>query len=350
LKENALMIRWATIGLTFFLLVVLAGSVVRSTGSGMGCPDWPKCFGYLIPPTEMHQVNWHPEREYKRGQMIIHNGTLFVAKTSFTTGSMFATGNWEAYSKHNYANFVVHHTWIEFINRLIGALSGLPMLIVVGISWLKFRHRPIIPFLATSGLVILGLVAWLGKVVVDGHLIPGQITIHMLGALLLVFVMTSILGLVKEKYNYNLALPKSLKIAAVGALVLTLLQILLGTQVREQMDEIMLYFKEVNRVHWIEQLDYIFYVHRSFSILLVLINGYVLLKIRQLQIWSNLHSLIAIFLGLEILIGIILAYAHMPGWAQPPHLVVSFLLFTMQAVLVWRVFGVKVSHYTFEEI
>ena len=73
--------------LILIYLVIAAGAVVRMTGSGMGCPDWPKCFGYLIPPTERNQLEWKANHKYNEGEVIIVNESLRVASTDFTSSA-----------------------------------------------------------------------------------------------------------------------------------------------------------------------------------------------------------------------------------------------------------------------
>ena len=127
-------------------LVVLAGSVVRMTGSGMGCPDWPKCFGLMIPPTEASEVTWQEGSTYDRGRMLLKRDTLWVAQAylhSTDFEAERATGQWVAYDKHDYAVFNSLHTWVEFINRLLGALTGIPALLLLGWTFwrgVKVRH------------------------------------------------------------------------------------------------------------------------------------------------------------------------------------------------------------------
>ena len=71
------------------MLVMLAGSVVRMTGSGMGCPDWPKCFGYTIPPTGIETLTWAPNRSFDEGNIIIIQEKLLVATSDFVSTEVF---------------------------------------------------------------------------------------------------------------------------------------------------------------------------------------------------------------------------------------------------------------------
>ena len=134
----------AKIALILVYLVIIAGAVVRMTGSGMGCPDWPKCFGYYIPPTEASALEWQTNKKFEEGQVIILNKTLQVAKKNIVAGSTFNKENWEQYTKHDYAIFNPWHTWIEYINRLFGALAGLATLILAFVSIKYWKQKNLI--------------------------------------------------------------------------------------------------------------------------------------------------------------------------------------------------------------
>ncbi|MCX6182360.1 MAG: COX15/CtaA family protein [Bacteroidetes bacterium] len=110
--------------LIFSLLVVLAGSLVKATGAGMGCPDWPKCYGYWVPPLDEEQVQWQSGKTFEKGQIIVHDNKLLVAKEDFLPSAAFDESQWEQYKKHDYAIFKPEHTIIEYINRLCGAVLG----------------------------------------------------------------------------------------------------------------------------------------------------------------------------------------------------------------------------------
>lgn len=167
------------------LLVIFAGSMVRMTGSGMGCPDWPKCFGYLIPPTTEKDVFWKSNFNYKKGVMILRNEKFYSAKIDFLSSNKFISSNWLEYTKHDYNEFSVMNTWFEFINRFIGAIAGLSTLIMFLFSFNFLKTKPGVTIM--SFIVVLSMLfqAWLGKLVVDSNLSPYKITVHMLMAIVI---------------------------------------------------------------------------------------------------------------------------------------------------------------------
>jgi len=320
--------RLTRIEIVLIFLVIIAGSVVRMTGSGMGCPDWPKCFGHLIPPTERAQLDWQAETTFTKGQIIIVEEALYSAKAGFTTGAMYQAENWEKYTKHDYAIFNATHTWIEYINRLIGALSGLPMLVLLVMSLFLLKENWRYAALSAAGLFMLGFEAWLGKLVVDGNLIPGSITIHMFGALMIVAILLVLNALATHKKCADLKELPRFKTFGWIALVLTLIQVVLGTQVREAVDT--LDQAGVARDLWMEQIPAIFYVHRSFSILILILNFWLWRQNRKFALGYWQWPWIFGILMAEIALGIILAYFDLPYFAQPMHLLLGAGLFALQ--------------------
>lgn len=313
--------RLVRIELLLIFLVILAGSVVRMTGSGMGCPDWPQCFGYMIPPTEESQVLWTAGKEYSDGQMIVHADAMYSANGDFTSGDEYNPENWTKYTKHDYAIFNPTHTWVEYINRLLGALSGVPMVLLLVLSLTEIRRKPSYTLYSAIGLFLLGFEAWLGKEVVDGNLIPGQITYHMLGAFAIVMVLALFLNKLRGGGLKELPIPRGLIFIA---LVLMLIQTVLGTQVREQVDGLTKMFgDDASRDGWISKLDFMIYVHRSASLVVTALIFYLWYKTKKVnQFFKFMNGAFAMVM-LSTLTGAILFYFDIPKVLQPVHLLLS---------------------------
>ncbi|MBQ4820252.1 COX15/CtaA family protein [Aquimarina sp. MMG016] len=326
--------------LVFIYLIIIAGAVVRMTGSGMGCPDWPKCFGYYIPPTEEAQIQWQPNVEYKKGFIVIVNEELRIAPKDFVSTETYNPTNWKGYTKHDYAKFNVWHTWIEYINRLVTVLSGIPMLIMFLISFTYWKTRKQIPVFTTITILAMGFQAWLGKVVVDSNLLPFRITIHMVMAFVILAILLYILFLTRKKETSR-TFTNTFKGVFIFSVILTLVQVALGTQVRQHVDEQVKAIGELAKSEWLNPPTITFYIHRSFSVLVVLVNAWLFLQHKKLQLGLSKLNWVLIFIGLEALSGIIMYYFDFPFLTQPLHLVLASLLFGVQFFILLEVFKLK---------
>ena len=328
-------IKISKISLILVYLVILAGSLVRMTGSGMGCPDWPKCFGLLIPPTNEKQVEWNKNQQYNKGIILRYNGELIVAKDDFVSKNEFNYTNWHPYTKHDYSEFNATKTWIEFLNRLIGAIAGLSTLLMLVFSlrfWKKNKIYSLVSLLIVLGM---GFQAWLGKLVVDSNLAPYKITVHMLMALVIVALIIYLIFI--SNNNIKILKNTSLKYLIFLSLILTLVQVFTGTQVREFVD--IQYELSENKELWLKNPDFNFYFHRTFSLLVFAINLTILYLTFKWKYPLNTILWISFIIFLEIVLGIIMYYGDFPIFSQPLHLFLATILFGFQ--FYWSLFFIR---------
>lgn len=325
--------------LVLIYLVIIAGAVVRMTGSGMGCPDWPKCFGYYIPPTEQSQLEFKPNHEYKKGVVIIKDETLVVAKSNFQSSENFEANNWEPYTKHDYAVFNPTHTWVEYINRLFGAISGLATLFLAIASVSFWKKKKTITILSVFVVFAMGFQAWLGKTVVDSNLSPLKITIHMVMALLIVALMLIIIFKAKshiKPFIYN----TTFKNLMVFATILTLIQVILGTQVRQYVDEQVKAIGYVKSL-WLKTPELSFYIHRTLSVLVVATTVWLVFLNKKLQLGYKKINAVLILIIFEIFTGILMYYFDFPFSTQTLHLVIASILFGVQFYILMECYSKK---------
>ena len=115
----------------FAYLQIVLGGLVRVSGSGLGCPDWPLCHGRPYPPLDVHAI-------------------------------------------------------IEYSHRTVGTITGVLIIATVVGAWLVFRaRRPVVAWLATASLVAIAAEGALGGVVVKTELAPWLVAVHLALAMII---------------------------------------------------------------------------------------------------------------------------------------------------------------------
>ena len=313
-------------------LIFLAGSVVRMTGSGMGCPDWPKCFGYYIPPTSEEQITWKPNTSYKEGFIIIKDEVLFVAEHDLKTEANFNTKNWSNYTKHDYNKFNKFHTWTEYINRLVSVLAGFVFLFLIYGAFKLRKTDKRIPILAFGAFFLMLFEAWLGKTVVDTNLTPAIITVHMVVGLVIIALLLWLKFIISDKkliFKYNSLFNKLL----IVSVIFSLIQIAMGTQVRQFIDEQVKLYGFENKNYSLMNPSFKFYFHRSFTIAIVLVNLGMFYMNQMKNLGYKLVNWIVFLIFLEAITGILMYYAEIPLGTQAIHLLAGAILFGLQFYL-----------------
>jgi cytochrome c oxidase assembly protein subunit 15 len=280
---------WTT-GTTYFLILV--GGLVRASGAGLGCPDWPRCFGSWIPPASAADL----PAGFEIAQF---NPTLM---------------------------------WTEYLNRLLGVTVGLLIFATLISAWRHHRRTPKIFWPTLAAFLLVGFQGWLGGVVVQSELAAWLVTVHMVVALVIVSLL-----LYATVYAFFVAGAASrihgtqrrpLAWTTLVLIAITLLQVVLGTQVREAVDHAM--DNGIDRGNALAAVGQFDYWHREaawFVIAATAILAWIVwTKHEHETALTRATWAVMALVAVQLLLGISMAYLALTPSAQVAHLTGSSLL------------------------
>jgi len=302
----------------------------------MGCPDWPKCFGQWVPPTSVEQLpenykevyaNHRQKKNEKFAKYLNAFGLNETAEKILTDPSV-----------KEESDFNPVKTWIEYVNRLIGVVIGFLIFAVFVYSWRYRKAKVSITLVAFLTFILVGFQGWIGSVVVSTNLTPWVVTMHMFLAMVIVAMLVWLVHranvhqeLIHPAKSIS-ALTNSLLLACMAVL---LVQIILGTQVREAIDRVA---SEISaREGWISAAGSEFIIHRSFSWAVLILHVILTVKLWKMERANRfVLSVIVLILG-TIFTGLGMAWFAIPPFLQPVHLTLATVTFGVQFLLLLRV-------------
>jgi len=243
----------AVAALLALIVLIFMGAIVRATGAGMGCPDWPRCWGKLIPPTTVEEVDFSrlDMEKFRRTAARYDRDPDLVTVDALR------------------AEFNPVHVWTEFINRLTSLPVGFLTLALFIASFWQRPERPVV-FWSSFGSVLLVMInAWMGAKVVASDLRPEVITVHMALAMLLlcILVFTAWRGRPDPWQIEFSGQQRWLTGLGVGLFLLVVFEGVVGSQVRQLTDSLARSHPGEMRAEWVGELEntWVYLIHRSFS-------------------------------------------------------------------------------------
>ncbi len=294
--------RFNVIAIVATYLLIFVGGLVRVSGAGLGCPDWPKCFGRWIPPTSASQLP----------------ADIDPALFNFTLA------------------------WIEYINRLIGVVIGFLILGVAILALKDLRREKRILYPSLAAALLVAFQGWQGSQVVSSGLEPMIVSLHMVIAFvivsLLIYTALQAYYLESPDMERNAWYPDSLR-KLVGALWgITIFQIILGTQVRSEIEHAAAQFPLFTRDELLQQADPVSSLHGLFGVLVAAFTWWTADQIRKRSVNPSAlveygSKIMVIVVAAQIVIGGVLVGFGLPNLMQLYHLWTASLFIGVLLIL-----------------
>ncbi|GAA5483814.1 COX15/CtaA family protein [Haloferula sargassicola] len=306
------------------LLLVFVGAIVRVTGSGLGCPDWPTCWGCLIPPWKVEQVDLS-KIDFDK----------FQAKAA-RLGRDPATVTPE----HILESFNPRHVWTEYLNRLTSLPVGLFAVATLVAAFGRPGRQRVVVGTAMAALIVILINAWMGARVVYSGIKPGILTAHMALAMLLIVLQVFTLWRGTDRPRRLALDPRQasrLRWGVGAVIVLVVVEGIMGSQIRELTDEMARHHGGEDRTAWIGELEKsgLYLVHRSFSWLIVVatVAGWIFTRRGTHGRPGKAATLALVLVGCQMVLGLIMAQVRVHQVAQVLHVGLAAIL--LAAVVHW---------------